>query len=290
MLVVNGPVRHELGFNFESNALGAGNRANATVGRALKLTLQNVAGMHSGGMDAATLGHPGKYSYCFAENEEANPWNPLHVDRGFQPTESTVTVYQADAPLCISHHAHETAGALLGTLADALPLAGTYNMFFGGDLFVVLGPEHASLLAAEGLSKKDVQAALFAQGRRPLSELRDKGMFGYMDDGMGRDWLHREGADSNATVAPVDDPGDIVIVVAGRPIGGYSAIIFGSGKSVTRKIEGGEYDAANRAGLAGGADAGWLHSGATSHSGRSRNGPAGGWGRCIVRRVGAGRW
>ena len=238
MVIVNGPVRLKLDFNFGANALGSGNRANATVGRALHLVLRNVGGMRSGGLDAATLGHPGKYTYCFAENEEANPWDPLHVERGFARDQDAVTVYQADAPLCLAHMGNEAGEAILATLADALPLAGTYNMFFQQELFIVLSPEHASLIASDGLSKAEVRRLLFEKSARRAVDLVGKGMFGVASAEYGPDWMRDAAFDRTEKVSIVRDPSQITLVVAGRDIGGYSAVIFGSGVSVTREVDG----------------------------------------------------
>ncbi len=96
LLVVNGPVAREIGMNGDCNAFGSGNRANATIGRALRLVLLNVGGAWPGDLDKSTLGHPGKYTYCVAENEAASPWAPYHVEKGFGPEDSTVFVLAAE--------------------------------------------------------------------------------------------------------------------------------------------------------------------------------------------------
>ena len=98
LFVVNGPIREELGMNSSSGAYGPGWRANATIGRAVRLALLNIGGGHPGVGDMSTQGAPSKYTYCVAENEEANPWEPLHVERGFAPDLSTVTVVGGDRP------------------------------------------------------------------------------------------------------------------------------------------------------------------------------------------------
>ena len=93
LVVVNGPITKKLGINGGSSAFGPGGRANATIGRALRLIMINVGGAVPGEVDKSTLGQPAKYTYCVAENEEKNPWQPLHVERGFSPEDSTVTVF-----------------------------------------------------------------------------------------------------------------------------------------------------------------------------------------------------
>src|SRR5882672_9293407 len=99
VLIVNGPVAPRLGINAGNNAFGQGTRANATIGRAVRLTMMNVMNTRPGFLDRATLGNPGKYSFCFAENEVDHPWEPLHVERGCRPDQSAVTVYASNS-LC----------------------------------------------------------------------------------------------------------------------------------------------------------------------------------------------
>jgi len=98
LVIVNGPIRKELGLNSGYNVFGQGNRANATIGRAIRLILVNIGGAVPSKLDRATHGQPSKYSFCIAENEEVNPWEPLHVERGFDPSVSTVTIFGVENP------------------------------------------------------------------------------------------------------------------------------------------------------------------------------------------------
>ena len=98
VLIINGPIRRRIGMNSGINVLGQGNRANATIGRALQLVIRNVGGGRPGGVDRATQGNPGKVSFCFPEDEEGSPWEPLHVERGFSPDASTVTLFPGEGP------------------------------------------------------------------------------------------------------------------------------------------------------------------------------------------------
>src|SRR5262249_44499773 len=104
LLIVNGPIARRLGIAGAANALRNGHRANAVIGRAVRLVLQNVGGARPGSTDRATLGHPGKFSYCLAENEAESPWEPLSVERGFGGGESTVTVCGAEGPHNVNDH------------------------------------------------------------------------------------------------------------------------------------------------------------------------------------------
>src|SRR5438034_9490935 len=107
-MVVNGPARERLGLNAGMGALGPGARANMTIGRALRLVLSLTGGAIPGRLDRSTMGNPAKLGLCVAENEEGSPWEPLHVERGFSPDASTVTVLAADGPLSISDHRSKT--------------------------------------------------------------------------------------------------------------------------------------------------------------------------------------
>src|SRR5262245_32903341 len=104
LLVVNGPARKRIGMNAGCNVFGSGNRANATIGRAIRLVLLNVGGGWPGLLDKSTLGHPGKYTYCIAENEEASPFAPYHVEKGYQAGDSTVFLLAAEPPHSITNH------------------------------------------------------------------------------------------------------------------------------------------------------------------------------------------
>lgn len=232
MIVVNGPVIDELGFNYASNVFGSGNRANSTIGRALNLVFRNVAGARAGALDSATLGHPGKFSYCIAEHELATGWPPFHVERGFDRDTSTVTLYAADAPLCLAHLGAQGPATILDTIADSLTIAGTYNITKGGNLAIVLCPEHARICEDAGLSKADIRQYLFDHARRPAGELRGLGVTTFGDR---PERLKFEG-DPNLSISPVGQPDDFLIVVAGGEVGGYSAVVFGGGRSVTIPI------------------------------------------------------
>jgi hypothetical protein len=116
LLVVNGPIRKEIGMNAGCNVFGSGNRANATIGRAIRLILLNVGGGIPGDLDKSTLGHPGKYTYCIAENEEASPWAPYHVEKGMQPEDNAVFVIAAEPPHSVTNHIANDAEGILDSM------------------------------------------------------------------------------------------------------------------------------------------------------------------------------
>jgi hypothetical protein len=212
LLVVNGPIRRALDLNAGSNVFGPGRRANATIGRAIRLVTLNCLGALPGVLDRSTQGHPGKYTFCIAENEEESPWEPLHVERGFARKASTVTVFAAEGPHNALTHYGLTADAIVLTLADTMAALGSFSP---GQSFVVLAPEHVAILARDGWTKPRIKDALYAQARRTRADLKRGGKLpGAIEPGDETAWVHRG-----------TGPEDIHIVVAGGGPGGHSAFI-----------------------------------------------------------------
>jgi hypothetical protein len=233
LVIVNGPAAVRLGVNAAGNALGQGRRANAAIGRALRLTLVNVGGAHPGREDRATLGHPGKYSYCLAENEAASPWESLAVERGFSARDSTVTVCGSDAPHNVNDHGSSTAAGIVTTVAGTAITLGMNNVYLGGEPLVVLGPEHAATVAGGGLGKAAFKRAVWEAARVPLGRFSAENLarFAVIDP---------EGFKDRApdTLRPMArDWRDLMVIVAGGA-GKHSAVIptFGATRSVTRRV------------------------------------------------------
>ena len=153
MIVVNGPIRKQLEINDGFNLFGQGWRANATIGRALRLVCTNIGGGLPGELDRAAFGHAGKYTCCIAEQEEGSPWQALHVDRGFQADDSTITVFAGAAPQPINDHGNNTAEGILSTIAQNIDAPGST----GGETLLVIGVEHAKTISEDGLSKADIR-------------------------------------------------------------------------------------------------------------------------------------
>jgi hypothetical protein len=148
LLVVNGPIARAIGMNAGANAFGSGNRANATIGRAIRLVLLNVGGAWPGDLDKATLGHPGKYTYAVAENEAESPWAPYHVEKGFAPDVSTVFVIAAEPPHSVTNHVADNPEGILDSICSAMSTIANNNAVSSGHCAVVIGPEHAKTIAA----------------------------------------------------------------------------------------------------------------------------------------------
>lgn len=236
LCIINGPVRRALEINGGANCFGQGFRANATIGRAVRLCMINIGGGLPGLTDGATFGHPGKYTYCVAENEEVSPWEPLHVERGFRPEQSTVTVFAAEAPHNVSDHPSRSARGILTTVADTMATMGNNTMYKRGEMAVVIGPEHAATIAAEGWGKRDVKAFLFQEARRPVGELIRAGEY-YGDVTWQKHWprwIDRN--DPSALIPVLDRPEDLLVIVAGGSVGRFSLVIPGWGALGTRAV------------------------------------------------------
>lgn len=156
MVVVNGPIRRRIGMNSGGNALGQGNRANATIGRALQLVVRNVGGGRPGGVDRATLGHPGKLTFCFAEDEEGSPWEPLSVHRGLEPGVDAATLFAAEGVRGIVDQLSRDAGSLARSFAACLRTCAHPKLVLGFDATLVVSPEHARVFREAGWSRQDL--------------------------------------------------------------------------------------------------------------------------------------
>ncbi|MDY9924228.1 hypothetical protein [Methanobacterium sp.] len=224
--IINGPLTHELGMNSGAGCLGPGNMANATIGRALRLCLINIAGAIPGVGDHATHGSPAKYSYCFTENEDETPWDLFHVENGYLKDDSTVTVMAAEAPHNVNDHRSQTAEDLLETIIHTAVTAGCNNSHVPGELLVIMSPEHSTTISRDGWEKEDVKDHIHENALLPAS-LGDRGGR-KLDD----EWIISE------DVRITRSPSDVLLLVAGGP-GRHTMISHGFGNgslSVTLPI------------------------------------------------------
>jgi hypothetical protein len=230
LIVVNGPIAREIGLNSGGNAFGQGCRANVTIGRAVRLVLMNVGGGLPGTGDRATQGNPAKLAYCVAENEADSPWEPLHVEAGFSPDESTVTAFGCEGPHNIQDHFSNTALGVLLTTAGAMGQAGSNNLLSRGWPLLSLGPEHAATIAQEGYTKAQVKEFLFEHARFPFARLGKE---------YERQQVEHWGVvDAPDTMVPiVRAPQDISVIVVGGA-GKHSCWhpTFGHGTRPTRRV------------------------------------------------------
>ena len=234
LLVVNGPARIRLGMNSGANVFGSGNRANATIGRALRLILLNVGGAWPGELDKSTLGHPGKYSYCIAENEEESPFEPYHVARGYSAQESTVFVMAAEPPHSVTNHVADDARGVLDSVVSAMSSFAHNNAVSAGHCAVVLGPEHAATIAGSGWARPDVREFLWDKARVRFGDIAFDGRYGKIYNRNLPAWYGREPESLNPIVP---EPAHIHIFVAGGTAGRFSAFIPGWGHMSTPVIQ-----------------------------------------------------
>src|SRR5438067_9998060 len=171
VVIVNGPIATEVGMNSGVNALGQGNRANATIGRALQLIVRNVGGGRPGEIDRATMGGPGKYTFCFAEDEAGSPWEPLAVERGFAPGTSTVRLFAGYGPHGLCDQKARTPESLARSLALGLRAVAHTKLVLAFDALLVVSPEHGRVFRQAGWSKARLRERLIELGTKPLSEL-----------------------------------------------------------------------------------------------------------------------
>ena len=242
LAIVSGPVVEQLGFNSGDNVFGGGSRANAAVGRAIRLILWNVGGGHPGEIDRATLGHPGKYTFCIAEDTANSPWGLLHQEQGFPAQSSCVSVFACEAP----HHVATGSGYvltgrdILKVLADSMATAGSATMNGGGQVLLVLGPMTAQKLATEGYDRTRLQQELHELARKPVRLMKSNK---FLNPDHPFHWAHTvDPEDDDALIPALRRPEDLLVMVAGGwgSGSGFNAICHGwmqaGGMIQTREI------------------------------------------------------
>ena len=218
MVLVSGPIVDQIGMNSGVNVFGSGNRANATIGRTIRLIHLNVFKMVPGVTDRSTQGNPGKYSLCVAESQQFNPWPSLAEAGGLPPGSSAVWVHAASAFHNVENHYSSTGDGILRTVADSMVSLGSLTR---GQSVVVLSPEHAQIIASEGRSREDVQAFLYEHASRPTSDVVAVGKSG----GTAGDPIEEGGVPDSPRFHRGLSPDDILVTVAGGEAGGHSAFL-----------------------------------------------------------------
>lgn len=230
MMMVSGPIAEEIGINATYNLMGQGRRANAALGRAMRFVLLNIGGATPGVLDRSTQGTPAKFSFCWAENPADNPWPTISVQRGFRPDRSTVTVAGVEGPHNVNDHYGLTAEEVLTTVAGTCASPGNNNSYLGGEIFIVLGPEHAETIARDGWSLEQVKDFLMARAIIPgwhISEAQGRAI----EERVGGRFVGQDRKDGSYIFR---HPDEMVITVAGGA-GRHSCIMpsFGNTRSVT---------------------------------------------------------
>ncbi|MGB7305777.1 MAG: hypothetical protein WBD13_16005 [Burkholderiaceae bacterium] len=212
IVMVSGPVVEDIGMNSAGNCLGQGNRANATIGRAIRLIIMNVFEMIPGVSDQSTQGSPGKYSACIAERQDVSPWAPMNVELGYPKEVSSVTMFAGSGFINCENHGGNTPEAVLGSIADAMANLGSISI---GQCAVILSPEHIGVIANAGWSRRNVQEYLFKMACRPVSEM--KRVMKYIE----KDAEKQNLPDIHRGLGP----DDIFVMVSGGLAGGHSTVI-----------------------------------------------------------------
>jgi len=225
LVIINGPVRQDLGFWSRQNVFSNVARANSTLGRALQLVLLNLGGARPDGIDMSALGNPGKFSYCIAENEEAaSPWEPLHVERGLSREQSALTLFAAEPPHGVSEHTAARGKVILAAIARALATVWSYRACQLFEAVVVLCPEHVKTLQRDGFTRQQVRQFLFENTGVPVRYYQGE----HADGGEGTQLVAKY---QEITIAgepcyrKFRSPESLHIVVAGGTAGKFSAVI-----------------------------------------------------------------
>jgi hypothetical protein len=230
-IVVNGPMRTALGMNATHSVLGSGNRANATIGRAIRLGLINILGVIPGQLDRSTLGHPGKLTFCIAEDEEDSPWLPLAQERGIPAGTSAVTVLAGEAPRQIMNEWTHDPEEIMATFAAEM----RHNMLtysvWSGNYAMIIPKQLRDILVAAGWQKHDIREYIYRAARVRRREWATVGKANIVD---------RSGGPEQEFTA-LKSADDLLVVAAGGPAGGFGAIIppwLGSkARAVTQAID-----------------------------------------------------
>jgi hypothetical protein len=211
LVIINGPVRNQIGVNCRTNVFGPSFRANATIGRAVRLMILNLGGARPNELDKGTLGHPGRFSYCIGEDEEDSPWTPLHVERGLDCGDSAVTIFGGEALRLVNVH-YNSPEAVLAAVADTLACSGIFNAnnITGRSPHVLIfAKEHRDLLASAGCNKRTIRE--YVAEHAVISE----------------EMLRRVGGEADGPARVVQDPNQLLVVAAGGYAGRFAGVIPG---------------------------------------------------------------
>ncbi len=229
-ILVNGPYAETIGLSGGMGCFGPGHRANATIGRALRLMMMNLGGGLPGITALSAFGGPWRYSYCVAENEAESPWPSYAVTHGFAAGDNVITAIPLEGPVLVWDDASETHERLAVTITDMMSALGGGNIYRQADMAVVLSPQHAELFARAGLSRDDVHRLLVARAGRPLGEIKRGGL--WRGESGARRWPFKIDLNDDAAFVPaIGDPADLHLIVAGGADSPSSLVMHGITKA-----------------------------------------------------------
>jgi len=230
--IVNGPIAKRISLNGGGNALGSGHRANATIGRAMTLILQNIGGAKPGETDMATLGQPAKYACCFTENVEESPWLPLHVERGYAADANVVTVVGIAGTIEVNDSDSQHADDMAQTFAQSMLIAGVAGgsgLLGGGEPLCILPPEWVAMFHRDGYDKQKTRAAIWERAWLPVDKLAPA----------MRTRRMAAASDAAANIIRVADKADDIMIVVAGGVGrkaAYAPTWGGTTKAISREI------------------------------------------------------
>ena len=213
LIVINGPIRDELGMDGTFNALASSDRATTAIGRAIRLTLYNLLDARPGDIDRSTLGHPGKLSYCIAEDEANSPWLPVADERGIPAGLSAVTVMAAGAPRQLMNEWTTKPEEILDTFVSEMKANMRHYSIWAGNYAIIVPPQLRTHFADAGWSKADVRRYVFEQARIKRREWAECGKGAVV------------GSKGDAEYLALNDEDDLLVIAAGGPAGGFGAVI-----------------------------------------------------------------
>lgn len=227
LMVVNGPYAKEIGLHGGAGCFGPGFRANATIGRAVRLIMMNLGGGLPGVTCLSGFGGPWRYTYCVSENEAESPWEPYSVSKGFSPDENVVSVIPCEGPVQVWDDASRDPERLLVAVGDMMSALGGGNIYRQADMVVALSPQHAGICSAAGLTRADVHRLLIEKSSRRIGDIRRGGI-----------WRGKKGAerwpfrvdvdDDDFWVPAIGDPDDLHLFVAGGTGSPSSLVMHGT--------------------------------------------------------------
>jgi hypothetical protein len=240
MMVINGPIRKKIGLNCEGGALGPGAKShvNTVLGRALRLIMMNIGHTYLGVTDMDTIGSPTKYSMCIGENEEKNPWDTYHVERGYGPDDNTVTLFGVESQIEIWDFKNHTPEGILTTVAGSIASIGSFSARSWiyperhSDNCMLLCPDHAKVIASHGWGKDDIKQYLYVNANLPARYFKNACELHRTKP--GTKWIHDV---DDEYLIPITGAYDWFHIVVVGGAAGKSSYTTGVGQAITVKIE-----------------------------------------------------
>lgn len=225
LILISGKVADILDINGGRGSIGPGSKQSIAIGRAAYLFIRNICYGTPESLDASTHGHLGKISFCFSENKKLSPWDEYHVRNGFKKDESTVTIFSSQSPHEVVDLGNKSVESLLDGLVHTLLNPWTYNSFYNQDVWIIMSPEHAQRIDKSGMKLSELKKYLYTNTTFERGDLQNRGLYGFIGE-VKKDKINLFKSIENLN-----------IVVSGGYPGGYSMVCFGSGISLTERIE-----------------------------------------------------